>query len=123
MPRLILRWGDTQDQEQRITRLNNEATLLEEDKKILNFKNGLKSLYHQHCLDYKNYKSFKQNYHDFAKLYKKKQKAYKYQEISRAELMQLELEKNKLYAQVQEIQMIQNMSMLTTFKFMWIYVD
>jgi len=105
-----LSWGDTQEQDQRIIRLNNEATLLDEDKKILNFKNGLKSLYHQHCLDHKNYKSFKQNYQDFAKLYKKKQKAYKYQEISKAELMQLEMEKNKLYAQLQEIQMIQKMS-------------
>ena len=105
-----LSWGDTQEQDQTIRRLNNEATLLEEDKKILNFQNGLKSLYHQHCLDHKNYRSFKQNYDDFAKLYKKKQKAYKYQEISKAELMQLEIEKNKLYAQLQEIQMIQQMS-------------
>ncbi len=105
-----LSWGDTQEQDQTIIRLNNEAYLLEEDKKILNFKNGLKSLYHQHCLDYKNYKSFKQNYQDFAKLYKKKQKAYKYQEISKAELMQLEIEKNRLYAQLQEIQMIQKIS-------------
>ena len=103
-------WGDTQKKDQMITRLNNEAYFLDEDKKILNFKNGLKSLYHQHCLDYKNYKSFKQNYQDFAKLYKKKQKAYKYQEISRAELMQLEIEKNRLYAQLQEIQMIQKIS-------------
>ncbi|PHS37677.1 MAG: hypothetical protein COB07_09995 [Sulfurovum sp.] len=105
-----LSWGDTQEQDQTISRLNNEANMLEEDKKILNFQNGLKSLYHQHCLDHKNYKSFRQNYDDFAKLYKKKQKAYKYQEISKAELMQLEIEKNKLYAQLQEIQMIQKMS-------------
>ena len=105
-----LPWGDTQEKDQMITRLNNEAYLLEEDKKILNFKNGLKNLYHQHCLDYKNYKSFKQNYKDFAKLYKKKQKAYTYQDISKAELMQLEIAKNKLYAQLQEIQMIQKMS-------------
>ena len=105
-----LTWGDTKEEDQTIIRLNNEAYLLEEDKKILNFKNGLKSLYHQHCLDYKNYKSFKQNYQDFAKLYKKKQKAYKYQEISKAELMQLEIEKNKLYAQLQEIEMIQKIS-------------
>ena len=105
-----LPWGDTQKKDQMITRLNNEEYFLDEDKKILNFENGLKSLYHQHCLDHKNYKSFKQNYQDFAKLYKKKQKAYKYQEISRAELMQLEIEKNKLYAQLQEIQMIKKTS-------------
>ncbi|MBT8343589.1 MAG: TolC family protein, partial [Sulfurovum sp.] len=59
---------------------------------------------------YKNYKSFKQNYQDFVKLYKKKQKAYKYQEISKAELMQLEIEKNRLDAQLHEIQMIQKIS-------------
>ncbi len=105
-----LPWGNTQEEDQQITRLNNEASLLDEDKKILNFENGLKNLYHQHCMDYKNYKSFKQNYDDFAKLYTKKQKAYKYQEISRAELMQLEIEKNRLYAQLQEILMIQKTS-------------
>jgi len=105
-----LPWGNTQEEDQMITRLNNEAYLLEEDKKIINLKNGLKSLYHQHCLDYKNYKSFKQNYQDFAKLYKKKQKAYKYQEISKTELMQLEIEKNKYYAQLQKMKMIEKVS-------------
>lgn len=89
-------WGNTKEEEQRITRLNNEAYFLEEDKKILNFENGLKSLYHNHCLDNKYFKVSKQNYQEFVKLYKKKQKAYKYQEISKAELMQLEIEKNRL---------------------------
>ena len=105
-----LSWGSTQEEEQSINRLNNEANLLEEDKKILNFENGLKSLYHNHCLDNKYYKVSKQNYQEFVKLYKKKQKAYKYQEISKAELMQLEIEKNRLYAQLQEIEMMQVIS-------------
>ena len=103
-------WGNTKEEEQRITRLNNEAYFLEEDKKILNFENGLKSLYHNHCLDNKYFKVSKQNYQEFVKLYKKKQKAYKYQEISKAELMQLEIEKNRLYAQLQEIKMTQVIS-------------
>lgn len=102
--------GDTQEQEQAITRLNNEAALLEQDQKILNFKNGLKNLYHQHCLDDSNYQSFYQNYQDFAQLYRKKEKAYKYQEISKIELMQLDIEKNKLYAKLQEIHMISKIS-------------
>ncbi len=105
-----LSWGNTQEKEQSITRLNNEAKLLEEDKKILSYDNGLKSLYHNHCLDNKYYKVSKQNYQEFVKLYKKKQKAYKYQEISKAELMQLEIEKNRLYAQLQEIEMMQVIS-------------
>ena len=102
--------GNTQEKEQSINRLNNEAKLLEEDKKILNFANGIKSLYHNHCLDNKYYKVSKQNYQQFVTLYKKKQKAYKYQEISKAELMQLEIEKNRLYAQLQEIEMMKVIS-------------
>jgi len=103
-------FGNIQDQEQKMTRLSNQATLLEEEKNILNFKNGLKNIYHQHCLDVQNYRSFDQSYQAFKKLYKKKQKAYKYQEISKTELMQLEIEKNSLYAQLQEIKMQQNIS-------------
>jgi len=102
--------GNIQDQEQKITRLSNQAYLLEEERNILNFKNGLKNIYHQHCLDGQNYRSFKQSYQEFVKLYQKKQKAYKYQEISKTELMQLEIEKNSLYAQLQEIKMQQEIS-------------
>jgi len=102
--------GNIQDQEQKVTRLSNQAYLLEEERSILNFKNGLKNIYHQHCLDSQNYKSFKQSYQEFVKLYKKKQKAYKYQEISKRELMQLEIEKNSLYAKLQEIKTQQKIS-------------
>lgn len=105
-----LPWGNTQEEDHTIARLNNEAYLLEEDKKVLNFKNGLKNLYHQHCLDYRNYESFKQNYRDFSTLYTKKLKAYKYQEISKTELMQLEIEKKRLYALLQEMKTIQKIS-------------
>lgn len=107
--------GDIQEQEQKITRLSNQAYLLEEERNILNFKNGLKNIYHQHCLDTQNYRSFKQSYQEFAKLYKKKQKAYKYQEISKTELMQLEIEKNRLYSQLQEIKMQQGISKQNVF--------
>ena len=103
-------FGNIQEQEQKATRLSNQAYLLEEERNILNFKNGLKNIYHQHCLDAQNYRSFEQSYQEFVKLYNKKQKAYKYQEISKRELMQLEIEKNSLYAQLQEIKMQQNIS-------------
>jgi len=102
--------GDSQKEDQMITRLNNEADLLEEDKKILNFENGLKNLYHQHCLDHRNYVSFRQSYEEFVKLYNKKQKAFQYQEISKTELMQLEIEKSRLYAQLHELNAFQMIS-------------
>jgi hypothetical protein len=102
--------GDIQAQEQKVTRLSNQAYLLEKERNILHFKNGLKNIYHQHCLDVQNYRSFRQSYLDLVKLYKKKQKAYEYKEISKTELMQLETEKNRLYAQLQEMHMQQEIS-------------
>jgi len=102
--------GGVQKQDQEITRLNNQASLLEGEQKVLDFANGLKNLYHQHCIESKNYQSFKQSYEDFEKLFKKKQLAFEYQEISKVELMQLELEKKRLYAQLQEMRMQQRSS-------------
>jgi len=99
--------GSIRKQDQEIARLNNQASLLEEEQKVLNFTNSLKNLYHQHCIESNHYQSFRQNYQDFAKLFEKKQMAYQYQEISKVELMHLELEKNKLYAQLQELKMKQ----------------
>jgi len=102
--------GSIQEQERRMTHLSNQAYLLEEEINILNFKNSIKNIYHQHCLDSKSYRSFYKSYKAFEKLYKKKQKAYKYQEISKVELMQLEIEKNSLFAQLQEMKSQQETS-------------
>ena len=97
-------------QEHRMTALSNQAYLLEKEKSMLDFENALKNLYHQHCLDLKNYRSFKASYLDFVTIFKKKQKAYQYQEISKMELIQLETEKNKQYAQLQTLEMRQKIS-------------
>ncbi|MEA3455381.1 MAG: hypothetical protein U9R26_02630, partial [Campylobacterota bacterium] len=113
--------GDIQAQEQKITRLSNQATLLEKEKGLLNFKNGLKNTYHQHCLDRQNQKSFNQSYQEFVRLYKKKEKAYQYDEISKTELMQLEIEKNRLYAQLQEMEMRQEISKQNLFMLSRVY--
>lgn len=102
--------GSVQEDEQMITRLANQAYLLEEEKNILDFRNTIKNNYHQHCLDKQKYRSFVKNYQNFETLYKKKQKAFKYQEISKIELMQLEIEKNNLYTQLQEIKMQKEIS-------------
>jgi len=98
-------FGSIQDKDQLITRLSNQANLLEEEAQILNFHHAVKNLYHQHCVDFNDYQSFIQNYNDFEELYSKKEKAYQYQEISKTELMQLSLEKNRLFAQLQQSKM------------------
>jgi len=105
-----IKLGTIQAQEQRMTRLANQANLLEAQGAVVNFHNGLKNLYHQYCIDVQNYGCFKQSYNDLVKLYRKKQKAYKYQEISKTELMQIESEKNRLYAQLQEMKMMQTIT-------------
>lgn len=106
----VISLNNRQDLERSLLGLKDEAQMIEADKSILNFRNGMKNLYHQHCLDHKNYKSVKKNYEDFVKLYEKKQKAYEYQEISKAELMQLEIEKNRLHASLERIKMTQRIS-------------
>lgn len=105
-----IRLGNIQAQERQIANLNNQANLIEGQKRILDFSNGLKNIYHQHCVDMQIHRSIKQSYADLLKLYRKKQKAYKYQEISKTELMQIESEKNRLQAQVQELKMMQEIS-------------
>jgi len=102
-----IKLGNIQTQEQRITRLSNEAGTLEAQNSIINFRNGLKNMYHQYCLDIQNYATFKQSYSDLVKLYSKKRKAYKYQEISKTELMQIESEKRRTFAKLQEMKMMQ----------------
>lgn len=105
-----IKLGNTQALEQKATRLTNQAYALDEEQKILNFRQSLKNIYHQHCLDHKNYGSFKRSTLEFEKLYKKKHKAYTYQEISKTELMQLEIEKNRLFAQLEEMKMQKEIS-------------
>jgi hypothetical protein len=102
--------GDIRKQESDINHLINQAIFSEEEKTLLDFNNGLKDLYHQHCIDTKIYQSVKRSYESFLELYKKKQKAYTYEEISRMELMRLEVEKEHLYAQLKEVQRKQHIS-------------
>ena len=102
--------GDIQNQEREIKRLNNQAAILDAQQGIIDFTNGLKKLYHQHCLELDEYKSFRQSLKDLDRLYRKKEKAYSYQEIAKTELMQIESEKNRLSVQLHDMQMKQEIS-------------
>ena len=93
------------DQEMRIRRLLNEASLLEKSLNLIAYENRLKALYHRHCLTMQMVETFKKSYRDFVKLYEKKEKAYRYQEISKMELIQLESEKERLKAQLEALKM------------------
>jgi hypothetical protein len=88
--------GDIQRLEQKQNRLSNEAYLIEQERYLVGFDNRLKNLYHQHCLDVQYLNSFQESYKKFLVLYHKKEKAFKYDEIAKTELLQLKFEKNKL---------------------------
>ena len=105
-----IKLGNIQAQEEKIARLSNEASLLETQSSMIDFHNTLKNLYHHYCIDTQSYGSLKQNYNDLVTLYKKKQKAYRYQEIAKTELLQLESEKNRLHAQLQKMKMMKNIN-------------
>jgi len=96
-----------QQKEYKMRALESEAAMLEATAKIDSFHQAIKNLYHQHCIDREDYRSFRANYSDFAKLFAKKQKAYRFDEISKAELLQLKIEKKLLYAKLQESKMRQ----------------
>lgn len=108
--------GSVMDEQFAVSTLNGEADRLEGIKSIVAYENGLKNLYHRHCVEYKAYRAFQKNYTDFVSLYRKKQKAYKYQEISRKELLELEIEKNRLYAKLQALKMDQEISKQSIFR-------
>ncbi len=103
-----IKLGNIQAQERNIARLSNQAGALDAQNTMIHFRNTLKNDYHQYCVDTQNYVSFKQSYDDLEKLYQKKRKAYKYQEISKTELLQIENEKETLFAKLQEMKMMKD---------------
>ncbi|MDQ7083797.1 MAG: TolC family protein [Sulfurovum sp.] len=105
-----IKLSEPQALDKTMTQLNNEASLIDESKKRIAFSNGIKNLYHQHCLDRRNYESVQKSYQDFVTLFEKKKKAYEYQEVSKMELMQLEIEAQRLQSQLEAIQREQQLS-------------
>ncbi|MDD5399767.1 MAG: TolC family protein [Sulfurimonas sp.] len=73
------------------------------DAEILSLKhdfalleNEVRLLYHINCLDQKNIEQYKKSFLAFEALYMKKEKSYKYGEISKKELLQLQIELDRL---------------------------
>ena len=96
-----LKLGNIQKLEQQQIRLNNEAQTIEQEKYLIALSNRLKNSYHQYCLDSHYIQAFQEKYQRFSLLYSKKKMAYKHDEIAKTELLQLELEKDKLKSELQ----------------------
>lgn len=99
-----IKLGKIQALEQQQSQLETEAYALEQEKQLVNVSNYLKNLYHQHCLN-RNYRErFQKSHENFVTLYQKKKKAYQHDEIAKTELLQLELEKNRLDSELEVFQ-------------------
>ncbi len=107
--------GDQRSQNLQIASLQDEARSLELEKELLAFSNTIKSDYHQICLDKEQRSIFEQSYNNFEKLYAKKRKAYKYQEISKKELLQLKLEKTDLEQKLLSLKVEERIAIQTLF--------
>ena len=104
-----LKLGNTQALEREQSHLSSEASLLEERRKIIGFKNELRNLYHQYCLDLAYLSSFEEGYEQITTLYAKKERAYRLDEIAKTELLQLEFEQRALKVELDSIrQKIEN---------------
>ncbi|DAB28431.1 MAG: hypothetical protein A2513_03565 [Sulfurimonas sp. RIFOXYD12_FULL_33_39] len=74
----------------------NDAQILELKQNFLLLKNEISFLYHVSCLDVENLNQYKKSLVAFETLYEKKAKAYDYKEISKKELLQLQIELKRL---------------------------
>jgi len=77
-------------------RYESDAKILNLKHSFLLLKNNVRLLYHISCLDQKAIKQYKTSYEAFKTLYLKKEKAYRYGEISKKELLQLQIELDRL---------------------------
>ncbi|MDD5372510.1 MAG: TolC family protein [Sulfurimonas sp.] len=74
----------------------SEAEILSLKHDFALLENEVRLLYHINCLDQKNISRFKESFLAYEALYMKKEKSYKYGEISKKELLQLQIELERL---------------------------
>ncbi len=96
-----LPFGDTKALGLSAQRLQNEAALLQKQKALIALNNRIKNLYHQSCLDKENRLLIEASLQSYQTLYEKKKKAYKYHEVSKKELLQLEMQMRTLKQKAQ----------------------
>lgn len=95
-----LKLGNVQELEEKSSLLNSEATKIEGEKRLIELDNQIKNIYNQYCLEREYLSSFSLNYNEFDELYQKKNKSYQLGEISRLELLKIELKKDELSSRI-----------------------
>ena len=92
--------GDIQELDRKRMGLESEAYLIEQQKTLIDVNNRLKNLYHQYCLDSDYLSTVQGEYDKFTLLSHKKRRAFEEGEISKTELLQIELERSRLQVEL-----------------------
>ena len=96
--------GNILELEQKQNRLKNQAYLLEQKRDIYRYNAYLRNFYHNYCLDEAYLNSFRERVDTFVQLYAKKERAFNEDEVSKIELLQLRLEKQKLESELNTLE-------------------
>ncbi len=88
--------GDTRELGLIAKQLEDEAKLLEKERALIALSNRIKNLYHQSCLDKEKRRLIEASLESYRKLYHKKEKAYRFNEISKKELLLLQMQMRTL---------------------------
>jgi hypothetical protein len=96
--------------DKQIVNLSNDANIIDIERYTIKFKNNFKKLYHRYCLNLDIYESLNINYKDFLNLYDKKEIAYKYDEISKIDLMRLKSAKSLLFVELNRLRILKKSS-------------
>ena len=96
--------GNILELEQQQNKLNNQAYLLEQKRDIYRYNAYLRNFYHNYCLDEAYLNSFREGVDTFIQLYAKKERAYSEDEVSKTELLQLRLEKQRLESELNSLE-------------------
>jgi len=99
----VFKLGNVLALEKRENSLKNRAYLLEQQKEIFRYNAYLGQRYHNYCLDQSYLDGFRVRVDNFTKLYTKKKQAYHEDEISKTELLQLDLEKQQLESRLRSL--------------------
>lgn len=90
-----IKLGDIQELEIKGDRLNNEAYIIKRAIDKVRLKNDIRLQYHKYCIGESYLNSFQNYYDNLEELYRKKQIAYANDDISKTELFQVEIERDR----------------------------
>jgi len=97
-----IKLGNIPSLEKEQSELKTQANVIESQQSIVSVRNHIKNSYHQYCLEKLYSSTYEERFERVSLLYSKKQRAFEEGEISKTELMQIELEKERLQGELEQ---------------------